>query len=167
MSHFGLARRRPSILLVEDDRFTSVEIEAVLEAAGYEVVCASTYSDGLDFVERYEVTCALLDDVSPAQSSVTLTDALSARRIPFMLTRGLCNGRSWPAVPNAPLEPIRIGRTSVRRYGHAVGRDLQTSTRVPSPTRSGSTGTSRGPQEARRPQPGRFREPYPAKVPLT
>lgn len=126
MSYFGFSRRRPAILLVEDDRFTSVEIEVVLEAAGYEVVSASTHRDGLDLVARYAVACALVDDEMLDGASEALTAELSARGIPFLITSGL-RPRGADAVSTVSKPIVRsqllAAIARMRRLGATDGAD--------------------------------------------
>jgi len=90
-----LPQRKPEpigprrVLLVEDAALIAMQIEAMLEEAGCEVIGpASRVAAALKLVQAEAIDAAVLDVDLDGTPSWDVADALTARSIPFLLATG-------------------------------------------------------------------------------
>lgn len=77
------------ILIVEDDPFIALDLQCVLEDAGYEVIGpVADVKAGLAAIEDSAPSAGLLDYNLGTEKSTPLADALSAKDIPFAVLSG-------------------------------------------------------------------------------
>jgi CheY-like chemotaxis protein len=80
---------KPSVLVVEDDVLTSMDIEDVLLGAGYNVIGpVGTVKWALQHLRENKVLGAALDVELGAENVAPVADALAALRIPFIFITG-------------------------------------------------------------------------------
>jgi|GEM_PF-127332 DNA-binding NtrC family response regulator len=81
--------KRQRILIVEDEPFIRLALEAMLPDLGYEVAgSASVVSNALDLIESEQIDCAILDVNLGLQRIDPVADLLAARGCPFVFTTG-------------------------------------------------------------------------------
>jgi DNA-binding response OmpR family regulator len=92
----GLLRGR-TILIVESELLIRLEVASLLEAAGAQVIAASTTRQGLAALGQHHVCAALLDYGLPEDNAAELCRQLAERQIPFMFYTGHSElERSYP-----------------------------------------------------------------------
>lgn len=88
--------RRQRILIVEDEPFITLALEAMLPDLGFEVAGSATkVSAALELIARERIDCAILDVNLGLQRIDPVADALAARGCPFIFTTGY----SLPGLP--------------------------------------------------------------------
>ncbi|HLH51753.1 MAG TPA: response regulator [Roseiarcus sp.] len=76
------------ILVVEDDFFISMELEAILSEAGGEVGLCRTVRDALVSVEKNAPSVAVLDFRMGEETTARVADRLNGRNVPFAFYTG-------------------------------------------------------------------------------
>jgi len=90
--------QRCRVLVAEDEALISLMIEDFLSESGFVVVGpAASTNAALALVEREVINCAVLDVKLIDGPSLPVAEALTARRIPFVVATGYPQG----AVPSA------------------------------------------------------------------
>jgi len=80
---------RQNVLIVEDDAFIALDIECVLESAGFEVAgTMSQVDEALKFLEDDVPDLALLDYNLGDENSVPVAKRLGELNVPFMFVSG-------------------------------------------------------------------------------
>lgn len=92
-----------SILVVEDEPLTALEIDVALRAVGAEVLVATHLREGLSFAERPGLSAAVLDLVLGCDDCAAICRRLSTLRVPFMFYSGYRGADLYELWPNAPL----------------------------------------------------------------
>jgi DNA-binding response OmpR family regulator len=91
-----------SILFVEDELLVALDVHRALSEAGASVIAATTVDDALDLITYADISAAIVEvnlglcDCSP------VCQALSGRKIPFILYTGYTDPRlpdAYMAVP--------------------------------------------------------------------
>ena len=80
--------RGARILVVEDDFFISMELEAILSEAGGEVGLCRTIKDALASVDKQAPSVAVLDFRMGEETTATVADRLNRRNVPFAFYTG-------------------------------------------------------------------------------
>ncbi|MEM7567013.1 MAG: response regulator [Pseudomonadota bacterium] len=81
-----------SILVVEDDPFLSLHMEAILQEAGFEAVdVVHSVEDAMEAVERVPVALAILDVNLRGDYVFPVAERLKAREIPFTFVSAYAN----------------------------------------------------------------------------
>lgn len=102
------------ILIVEDEAVIALELAAILEDEGAEIVgIAQSVTSALKFVGLNRISCSLLDIYLHGETSYPVADALSARELPFAFLTGypdpvLPARHRGRAVINKPFVPAEI-----------------------------------------------------------
>jgi CheY-like chemotaxis protein len=78
------------ILIVEDEPVVALELASILEEERAKVVgVADSVASALNFLQRDNINCAILDIDIRGESSWPIADVLSNRHIPFAFISGL------------------------------------------------------------------------------
>ncbi len=79
-----------SVLILEDHGIISMELAAIVEAMGFEVLGPfASPQEALDALAKETPVCALLDvDLGPFGDSLTVADELATRHVPFAFLTG-------------------------------------------------------------------------------
>ena len=77
-----------SILVVEDDPLIALELAALFQSAGAQVLSLRTLAEAAAAVAQGSVCAAVLDYRLGDDNVATLCEALGGRRIPFVLYSG-------------------------------------------------------------------------------
>jgi DNA-binding NtrC family response regulator len=79
-----------TILCIEDDRHTSTTLMNAVARLGHEVRTATSLSEGLGALDRYDVGLIISDSRTPGADGLTLLDALRQRgsRVPVIIVTG-------------------------------------------------------------------------------
>ena len=89
VADIGAAPERQRILIVEDEPFIAVALEAMLLELGFEVAgLASQVSAALELIGRERIDGAILDVNLGSQRVDPVADVLAARACPFFFTTG-------------------------------------------------------------------------------
>jgi CheY-like chemotaxis protein len=92
----GLLRGR-TILIVESELLIRLEVANLFEAAGAQIIAASTTPQGLAAIGHHHVCAAILDYGLPEDNAAELCHQLAERQIPFMFYTGHSElARSYP-----------------------------------------------------------------------
>jgi DNA-binding response OmpR family regulator len=105
-----------SILIVEDEPLTSLDIETAFERAGARVLVSRTLQQALTRVEDYQISAAILDRRLRDGDSSCLCDRFQQRGIPFVIYSGLSDSEgAWRHVPHVskPANPDVLVTTVV------------------------------------------------------
>ena len=93
LSKSELARRRPTILVVDDDAVQRVMVRESLEQVGYAVVEAGNGAEGLDEIRRCQPDLVLLDVVMPEldgfDTCAELRRQQESEHLPVIMVTGL------------------------------------------------------------------------------
>lgn len=85
----GAQPRRQRILIVEDEPFIALTLEAMLSELGFEVAgCAGQISAALELISREQIDGAILDVNLGLQRIDPVADILASRACPFFFTTG-------------------------------------------------------------------------------
>ncbi len=104
-------KRKPRVLIVEDEAVTSMMIEDVTQGMGCEVIGpASRVPEALSLAEEPELDAALLDLNLDGQSAFPVADRLAARAIPFVFLTGYGAQALPPTHAGRPVlqKPFRV-----------------------------------------------------------
>lgn len=108
----GQGRR---VLIVEDDALISMEMEAALEAGGYEVIGrATSVAEALETIQSVEIDVAVLDVDLGGEMSFPIADILMEKGIPYAFATGfetLTKERGY----NAPALTKPVSEVTIRR----------------------------------------------------
>jgi DNA-binding NtrC family response regulator len=89
------------ILVVEDDFFISMELEAIFSEAGGEVGLCRTVEDALALVDNDSFSAAVLDFRMGEETTAGVADRLNGRNVPFAFYTGQAEvdplRALWPA----------------------------------------------------------------------
>ena len=108
------SRRRLRVLLVEDDPSMRLVCTVNLEAAGFEVIAASTGSEGVELAESEQPDLVLLDVMLPDLGGFEVAERLPAVPVVFLSARAsmedLERGRLVGAIDyvTKPFDPIGL-----------------------------------------------------------
>ncbi|QBR70927.1 response regulator [Beijerinckiaceae bacterium] len=81
--------KRPRILIVEDEPFIALTLEAMMSELGFEVAgCAAKISTALEVIQRGQVDGAILDVNLGAHRIDPVADLLASLECPFFFTTG-------------------------------------------------------------------------------
>ena len=103
--------RGARILVVEDDFFISMELEAILSEAGGEVRLCRTVKDALASMEKEAPSVAVLDFRMAAGTTEAVARRLDGQRVPFAFYTGQAEvdplRAQWPAckIVSKPARP--------------------------------------------------------------
>ena len=117
----GAAPDRQRILIVEDEPFITLALEAMLLELGFGVAgSAAQVSAALELIGRERIDGAILDVNLGSQRIDPVADILAARRCPFFFTTGYgISGTPRPARgTRRAAKAVRVGATF---YGLACG----------------------------------------------
>ncbi len=113
------------VLIVEDDFLISMELEAVLEDAGADIVgLCRTVSEALAVVDRHALAIAILDVRLGRELVTPVARRLAERGIPFVFYTGQVDIVSlqaeWPGYPiiQKPAHPNTIVRVLGNQLRH-------------------------------------------------
>ena len=99
-----VGQRRGNVLVAEDEAAIALMIEDVLTEAGFVVVGPAVSTNAaLTLVEREVINCAVLDVKLVDGISLPVAEALTARRIPFVVATGYSRESIPPAYKGAPI----------------------------------------------------------------
>ena len=92
------------VLIVEDEIFIAMEVEAIVRDAGGEVVGpAMSTPQALLLIENHEITVAILDVQLGGQNSLPVARRLKNAGIPFVFHTGnednAISPHTWPGAP--------------------------------------------------------------------
>lgn len=105
-----------SILLVEDEALIAMDIEAILEGAGYErVATTSSVAAALREIDEQKFDCALLDLNVGGEVSLAVAEELARRDIPFVLVTGQDVRHLPDALRSRPVIRKPYGSTEIVR----------------------------------------------------
>ncbi len=118
-------RNRRTVLILEDDAFIALDLESVMEEAGFDVIClASRVDDALDCIAQRAPDLALLDFNLGEETSIPVAEALQEMGVPFFFISGQtratvladvdCTNHDTPEVINKPFQPERVTREANR-----------------------------------------------------
>jgi DNA-binding response OmpR family regulator len=92
------------IVVVEDEPLIALDLEAILVAAGAEVIgIGRTVPQALELIETGAPTAAIVDLRLNSHSARDVARRLSERGIPFIFYSGLEDAPTAASWPNAPL----------------------------------------------------------------
>ncbi|MGE0629291.1 MAG: response regulator [Hyphomicrobiaceae bacterium] len=74
-----------SVFVVEDEALIALDIETAMIEAGAKVVTAATVAEALAQIENGEFSAAIVDHALGEDSSLSIYQRLSERRIPFLI----------------------------------------------------------------------------------
>lgn len=98
------AERR--ILVIEDEALVAMLVEDALSDAGFAVIGpARTVAEALELLAQHSPTAAVLDLNLGGENSLSVADALAARRIPFLVATGYGSAGLPPAHRHVPVLP--------------------------------------------------------------
>lgn len=81
--------KRPRILIVEDEPFIALTLEAMMSELGFEVAgCAAKVSTALELISREQIDGAILDVNLGSQRIDPVADVLANLACPFFFTTG-------------------------------------------------------------------------------
>ena len=96
--------QRCRVLVAEDEAVISLMLKDVLTESGFVVVGpAASTNAALALVEREVINCAVLDVKLVDGISLPVAEALTARRIPFVVATGYPSESIPPAYRGAPI----------------------------------------------------------------
>lgn len=97
-------RRRPRVLVVEDDVLVALDMEQLLLDNGCEVVGRSmTAMEALAFLDSEEIDIAIIDYVLKDGTAECVTLALHGKGIPFAICTGRGEGEMRAVYPQTPI----------------------------------------------------------------
>ena len=91
-----------SVLIVEDEPFTALELHEVLRASGASILAATSSKAALHLIDYAHICAAIVDVNLGGEDCSSVCAALSRRSIPFMFYTGYSTApsvRAWAAVP--------------------------------------------------------------------
>ncbi|WP_298915967.1 response regulator [uncultured Algimonas sp.] len=81
--------KKQQVLIVEDDAFIALDIESVMDAAGFDVIgCAGRVDEALDLLDRHAPDIVLLDFNLRDETSIPIAKLLQKTGIPFLFISG-------------------------------------------------------------------------------
>ncbi|MGB3456852.1 MAG: response regulator [Litorimonas sp.] len=113
------APRPRRVMIVEDDAFIALDVESVLETAGFEVIaCATRVDEAMDVLDRTRPDFAVLDYNLGDETSISVARRLQAEGVPFMFLSGqsrdvvLSGMDGDPPVMGKPFQPRTLVSTA-------------------------------------------------------
>jgi CheY-like chemotaxis protein len=95
--------RGPRVFIAEDSVLISLDLEAILEGIGCNIVgVSSSIGQSLHVIERDDIDVAVIDHLLDDGTSEPLTRALTAKAIPFVI----CTGSAPQAIACHPGAPV-------------------------------------------------------------
>ena len=85
-----MKKKRPRILVVDDEQIVREFIQKALENAGYDVITASNGREALDKVSQFDVSLMLLDIVMPGLDGFEVLEHMQQyENIPVIMLSGI------------------------------------------------------------------------------
>ena len=85
-----MKKKRPRILVVDDEQMVREFIQKALENAGYDVITASNGREALDKVSQFDVSLMLLDIVMPGLDGFEVLEHMQQyENIPVIMLSGI------------------------------------------------------------------------------
>jgi DNA-binding NtrC family response regulator len=83
-------KSKPTILIVDDEPNILSALTGMIEAWGYNTLCAFSGSDGLNFLDHNHVDLILSDQVMPGMDGLALLEAVKEKNndLPFIMLTG-------------------------------------------------------------------------------
>jgi CheY-like chemotaxis protein len=96
--------RGPRVFIAEDSVLISLDLEAILEGIGCNIVgVSSSIGQSLHVIERDDIDVAVIDHLLDDGTSEPLTRALTAKAIPFVICTGSAPQAIASCHPGAPV----------------------------------------------------------------
>jgi len=102
------------VLVVEDEPFIALELEACLLALG--CVCVGpmrTVKDGVDAAKAEAIDTAIVDLILHAEMSYPVLEALAERQVPFLIVTGVPRGEIDARWSDRPMLEKPFGRDQI------------------------------------------------------
>ena len=85
-----MKKKRPRILVVDDEQMVREFVQKALENAGYDVITASNGREALDKVSQFDVSLMLLDIVMPGLDGFEVLEHMQQyENIPVIMLSGI------------------------------------------------------------------------------